>query len=166
MKKLFFILISAALIFTGCKKSDSDVVVYNPATDGIVGEWYSSGTNVALLLVNLMKTDSIYAKFNADKTYYVESFDKAKVKTVFTGVYTQSKSSVGNIWTIKLSQSKPAAITTEGIFEISGTGPKFMMKYEVVQTEPDIKALLPTPQKGFGADYKGTNVQTYIKIVK
>ena len=46
---------------------------------GIVGEWYSSGANVAVLLSYYFGVDSIYAKFNDDNTYLVESFaDGAK----------------------------------------------------------------------------------------
>ncbi len=165
MKKLFFILISATLIFTGCKKSDPDVVVYNPATDGIVGEWYSSGTNVAPLLV-AFKIDSIYAKFEANNTYLVESFDKAKAKVTYKGTYVQSKSSKPGIWNIVLNQTTPTSITSKGIFEITGTSPKYTMKYEVMLDNG--QNTIPTAEKGFGIDptYKAMNVQNFIKIVK
>ena len=73
MKNLIFILAAIVIGFSSCKKSD-ETAVYSPATDGITGEWYSSKTNVAVLLSYYFKVDSIYANFNANNTYHVESF--------------------------------------------------------------------------------------------
>ena len=169
MKKLFFIAFAMIISFASCKKSSDDSNIYDPAEEGIVGEWVSSGANVAPLLV-MFQVDSIYADFRSNNTYLVESFDPDKVKTTYTGTYAQVKSSVGNIWTIVLNQSTPSAVTSEGIFEISGSSSSgYTMKYEVVQTEPTL-GTAPTPSGGFGSSSGGalgeTNIQKFVRIAE
>lgn len=168
MKKLIVLamMLSAALV--ACEKSEDDDS-NDPQKIGIVGEWYSSKTNIAPLLAQL-GIDSIYAKFNKDNTYLVESFSNG-AKTTFTGTYVQTKSGVGNIWNITLNQNSPATITSQGIFEIDATKNPYTMKYEVAQVEPQISGVTaPTAQDGFGSTSNGafgtTNVQNYIKLVR
>jgi len=168
MKKLVFILVSVAIVFSSCQKSTEEDV-YDPATDGIAGEWQSSGSNVAGLLSYYFSIDSIYAKFEANNTYLVESFAN-DTKTTYSGTYAQTKSTTGQIWTIVLNQSTPTAVTSEGIFEITLVDSEYTMKYEVVQTTPSIGATPPTPAAGFGSSNGGalltSNVQTFIQIVE
>jgi len=168
MKKLIFILVAFAIGFSSCSKSD-EADVYNPAADGLTGEWQSSGSNVAILLSTYFKVDSIYAKFDANNTYHVESFSLG-AKTIYSGTYAQTKPATGTIWTIVLNQSTPTAVTSEGIFEITGAAASYKMKYEVVQTTPSIGATPPTVSGGFGSSSGGafgtTNVQTFEQIVK
>lgn len=132
---------------------------------GIIGEWYSSGANVAGLLTAYFNVDSIYAQFNPDQTYVVESYDADGVLTEYLGTYTQTKSDVGNIYTIELNQSAPSAVTSEGIFEVYTDGGDYDMQYEVVQTQPDLGNSAPTPDGGFGSSNGGalgdTNVQKF-----
>lgn len=134
---------------------------------GITGEWYSSGSNVAPLLAYFL-IDSIYAKFEANNTYLVESYASG-AKTTYTGTFTQEKSGIGNIWNIVLNQSAPTAITSEGIFEITAANGGYTMKYEVVQTEPSL-GTAPTAEAGFGSSSGGTlgtmNIQTFVKIAQ
>lgn len=169
MKNLFLLLVGITLFAVACKESEEVTPTYNPSTDGLVGEWYSSKTNIAPLLVNF-KVDSLYAKFNSNNTYHVESF-AAGAKTTLEGTYVQKKSDVGSIWTITLNQSTPTALTSEGIFEITKEASgKYLMKYEVAQTSPSIGATAPTVAGGFGSTNGGKigaiNVQKYYKIVK
>jgi hypothetical protein len=136
----------------------------DPCIEGLMGEWQSSGANVAPLLVTLFATDSIYANFRTDNTYLVEQYDTAGTKLVLEGTYTQALSGVGQIWTIEVNQTSPVTLTSEGIFEIVGD----VMNYEIVQTSPDIGAVPPTAQRGFGSTNAGAlgmlNVQTYERI--
>lgn len=168
MKKLFFILAAIAIGFSSCDKSDEGDS-YNPAADGITGEWYSSGSNVSVLLSSYFKVDSIYAKFNTNNTYHVESYALG-TKTIYEGTYAQTKPATGTIWTIVLNQSTPTAVTSEGIFEITSATAGYTMKYEVVQTTPSIGATPPTVSGGFGSSSAGAygtkNVQTFKQIVK
>ena len=168
MKNLIFILAAIVIGFSSCKKSD-ETTVYSPTKDGITGEWYSSKTNVAVLLTTYFKVDSIYANFNANNTYHVESFSLG-AKTIYEGTYAQTKPATGNIWTIILNQSTPTAVTSEGIFEITAAGKGYTMQYEVVQTAPAIAATPPTIAGGFGSSSGGAlktmNVQKFIKIIK
>ncbi|MFA5974308.1 MAG: hypothetical protein WC780_18310 [Lentimicrobiaceae bacterium] len=167
MRNFIFILVAVAIVFGSCGKSD-EADVYDPAADGIVGEWQSSGTNVAPLLA-YFTIDSIYAKFNVNNTYHVESFTSTGTKTTYEGTYTQAKSSTGSIWTIILNQSTPSAVTSEGMFEITKVTSGYTMKYEVVQTQPSL-GTPPTPAAGFGSTSGGAlgtnNVQTFVQIVK
>lgn len=166
MKKLFFVLAAALFMFSACDES-TDETKYDPATDGISGEWDSKGENVAVLLKTYFQVDSIYAKFNSNNTYLVESYAKG-AKTIYSGTYVQKASSVAGIWDITLNQSTPTAVTSVGIFEITkGTDNKYSMKYEVVQTEPNIGATPPTATAGFGSSSGGAlgtmNIQKFVK---
>jgi hypothetical protein len=149
----------------------AEVIATNSASKdlGIVGEWYSSGSNVAVLLSYYFKVDSIYANFKANNTYHVESFSKG-AKTTYEGVFVQTIPTTGTIWTIVLNQSTPTAVTSEGIFEITKATAGYTMKYEVVQTTPSIGATPPTVSGGFGSSSAGaygtTNVQTFKQIVR
>ncbi|MBE0663348.1 MAG: hypothetical protein IH597_12890 [Bacteroidales bacterium] len=134
---------------------------------GIIGRWYSSGTNVAVLLAAI-GIDSIYAEFKADNTYIVESFTADLSKTTLTGNYVQARSATGNIWDITVNQNTPNSLTSVGIFEVT-SGAQTTMKYEVAQTEPNIPGVTPpTAAAGFGSTsagaYQNWNVQTYIKM--
>ena len=51
MKKLIFILIAVATVFSACKKSDVEDV-YNPTDHRLEGNWESKDVGVAPLLVN------------------------------------------------------------------------------------------------------------------
>jgi len=167
MKKVILFGMLLTLVISSCKKSEDDGPSTDPQVIGIVGEWYSSGTNVAPLLVTF-GVDSLYAKFNLDNTYLVESFSSG-AKTTLTGTYTQEKSGTGNIWNITVNQTSPTALTSEGIFEISTATNPYTMKYEVVQTQPATGFAAPTAAAGFGSTADGafgtTNIQNYIKIV-
>lgn len=168
MKKLkLWSLAALALSFSviSCDKEEDDDD--QPTTEqktGIQGEWQSSGTDVAPLLVALFGTDSVYANFATDMTYSVEQYDTSGAKLTLTGTYMQEESSVEDIWTIEVNQTAPATLTSEGIFEVEGN----TMRYEIVQTNPDIQAVPPTPQDGFGSTNGGaagmTNVQVYQRI--
>lgn len=169
MKKAIIFGMLLTLVFVSCEKSEDDGPETDPQKIGIVGEWYSSGDNVAVLLSAYLSVDSIYAKFNQDNTYLVESFADG-AKTTYAGTYSQEKSGTGTIWNITLNQSTPTALTSEGIFDISTATNPYTMQYEVAQTEPSIGATPPTAAAGFGSTNGGAlgtmNVQKYIKIVK
>ncbi|HQA75547.1 MAG TPA: hypothetical protein PLY32_00360 [Salinivirgaceae bacterium] len=165
MRKVFFILIAVTTLFSACKKSEVEDA-YNPSKDGIVGNWLSKGADVAPLLATYFQVDSITADFKSNNTYAVVSYSGG-VPTNYVGTYVQTKSGTGDIWTIKLNQSTPTAVTSEGIFEITKVGEGYTMKYEVVQTEPNIGATPPTASAGFGSSNGGalgnSNVQKFVK---
>jgi hypothetical protein len=168
MKKvsLLSMALAFAVVVTSCKKEEEDDNNNNqpPAAVGIQGKWQSSGADVAPLLVNLFGIDSLYAEFNTNNTYLVRQWASGTELVSLTGVYTQANSGVNGIWTIEVNQSAPSALISEGIFKVEGN----MMMYEVVQTNPDIQAVPPTPQGGFGSTNGGAlgnlNVQTYRKV--
>ncbi len=118
---MLMLLASAMLTFTSCNKDDDDDNNDNKVPEGVIGKWVSEGANVAPLLVNFLSIKKIEAEFKADNSYVVNSYTTENVKVTFTGVYTQTKSGVGNIWTITLIQSTPTSVTSEGIFEITVT---------------------------------------------
>ncbi|MEE4177410.1 MAG: hypothetical protein V2I46_07870 [Bacteroides sp.] len=165
---LFALLFGAlAFSFAACEKEDGDDDV--DPSKGIIGEWQSSGDNVALLLQGEpFFTDSIYAKMNDDGSYRVESYSNEGVMTLFTGTFTQEESGTGEIWTITLQQGVPYSGTSEGIFEIYWDEDPINMKYEVLQTEPALGLTPPTPEGGFGSTAGGilgqTNVQVFVRI--
>lgn len=141
------------------------------AKDGIVGVWLSAGTNVAPLLNVIFAgsggVDSIYATFNTDKSYTVRQVNGDATVISYAGTYSNSKSSVGNIYTIVTNQTAPSVATSEGIYEIDRTQSPHTMQYEIVLTS-GTQNVAPTPSGGFGSTNGGafgtTNVQNYIRI--
>ncbi len=167
MKKFKFwtlALVSLSFFMVSCEDEDETVDTPVQQAVGIQGEWASAGNDVAPILASLFGTDSIYANFRTDFSYTVEQYDTNGAKLTLSGVYTQTKSSEGEIYTIEVNQSSPAALVSEGIFEVSGS----VMRYEIVQTSPDIGATPPTPADGFGSSNGGAlgtiNIQTYREL--
>jgi hypothetical protein len=151
--------------------SDDDDGGTNPIqTDPLVATWISTGSNVAPLLNTIFASmggiDTVYATFSSNKTYTVKQVNKNKTIINYAGTYTSTKSTVGNIYTIKLDQTAPAVSTSEGIYEITSTVTPNTMKYEVVQTS-GTQFAPPTPAAGFGSTAGGTfgttNIQNYVK---
>lgn len=134
----------------------------------IVGKWVSTGENLAPLLLALFPYDSIYATFNSNNTYNVVAVDTGGVTYPLEGTYTVSKSNVGNIYNITLNQTTPTPLTSVGIYEIDINQTPHFMTYEVAQTEPNIGAIPPTAEGGFGSTNGGVlgtmNVQKYIRL--
>ena len=137
---------------------------------GIMGSWLSEGTNVAPLLVTYFKVSKVTAEFKTDYTYKVNQFNIGNTTNtpdlVFTGTYTISKSTTGNIWTITCNQDLPYTAVASGIFEIK-TNPEVLW-YEVVQTS-GTQNVPPTPAAGFGSSNGGTlnvlNVQKFVRVL-
>jgi len=142
---------------------------------GIIGEWYSAGTNVAPLLVAYFSVDSIYAQFYDAYSYLVEQFNIGNTSStpdvIYEGSFVIEKSTVGEIWNIDLAQELPFAATSVGIYEIK-TSPEELW-YEVVQTS-GTQNIPPTPEGGFGSSNGGTlvidgvnwNLQKFIRITE
>ncbi|MCF8236998.1 MAG: hypothetical protein K9I85_02480 [Saprospiraceae bacterium] len=131
---------------------------------GVQGEWLSAGANVAPLLAGPpFNIDSIRADFSSNLTYTVTSYSGG-TPTVLTGTYSQTESGVGAIWNITVNQTAPSALTSEGIFEVTGDN----MKYEIVQTQPAIGVAAPTAAGGFGSTGGGAfgmaNIQNYVRV--
>jgi hypothetical protein len=167
--KLWSLALASVLALSSCSEEEEDNNDNNNNNTqmvGIQGEWQSSGANVAPLLSSLFGTDSIYADFRIDMTYTVEQYDSTGASLTLTGTYSQEESGVDDIWNITVNQSAPAALTSEGMFEVDGN----TMTYEVVQTSPDIGATPPNPADGFGSSGSGgqplgaLNIQTYQRI--
>ncbi len=148
-----------------------DETVDFTAKDGIVGVWLSAGANVAPLLNTIFAgvggVDSVYATFNSDHSYSVRQVNGDATVINYSGTYSNSKSSVGNIYTIVANQTSPSVATSEGIYEIDRTQAPHFMQYEVVLTS-GTQNVAPTPELGFGSTNGGifgtTNVQNYIRI--
>ena len=134
--------------------------------DEIVGTWVSAGADVAPGLAGApFNTDSIIATFNANGTYNVLSYSGSST-TTFTGTYVPGTQAEGSIRAITLNQSTPSAVTSQGIFQVTGSG----MEYEIIQVEPAIAGITaPTVEGGFGSTaFNGTPlgatwVQSYVR---
>lgn len=136
---------------------------------GIIGEWYSSGDNVAPLLVTYFTVDSIYAEFKDDFTMIVYQFNEGNTSgtpdVTYSSNYTMEKSTVDDIWTIEIVQIDPYAAEVSGIFEINAETD--VLWYEVVQTS-GTQNIPPTPVTGFGSSNGGTlgdtNIQKFVRL--
>jgi hypothetical protein len=130
--------------------TDEPTPVEDPA---IVGDWVSTGADVAPLLAGFGIT-SIDATFEANGNYTVVT-DASGTMTTLTGTYTVDESTVPH--TIALSQTSPTNVTSEGIWQVDADG---SMRYEVVDVSLGTP---PTPTGGFGVDATlgDTNVQVF-----
>lgn len=136
---------------------------------GIIGFWYSTGDDVAPLLVTYFLVDSISAEFKDDFTYEVHQFSNGNTSDVpdviFTGNYSIERSNVGDIWNIIIDQVTPYEAVASGIFEIKQDPEKLW--YEVVQTS-GTQNVPPTAEGGFGSSNGGllgeTNIQKYVRF--
>jgi hypothetical protein len=147
---------------TGAADTGGSETGDDPTTGGdedvtIVGTWLSEGKNVAPILVDLAGTASITATFE-DVAYDVATVDMDGQEVQFTGVYTVEPSGVGNIMNITLEQSAPQTVTSEGIYEIDSSTTPPTLRYEVVQTVPDVGAQAPTAELGFGGTGLGADL--------
>ena len=143
----------------------------NQGSNSIIGTWISAGENVAPLLITYFNIDSLIADFRDDMTYSVRQVDVFGVAAVLEGTWSAQETGVGNIFTITVNQSSPTVLTSEGIFEVHMgmpvPDPDYML-YEIVQTNPDIGAIPPNAEAGFGSSNGGAlgnlNIQKYIRI--
>ncbi len=176
MKKLLLLSFFAlAFMLTSCKKDDNTTNVV--ASDPIVGTWVSTGTNVPYgLRVAPFRVVKIVATFNDNKSYTVIQTDSSNVQTTYTGTYSNNNSTYtdtasasltkgATIINIIANQASPSAVTSTGIYAVSGTS----MTYEIIQTTPAISGVnAPTAAGGFGSTtIGGTKYAIYIqKYVK
>ena len=130
----------------------------------IVGEWLSEGDNVAPLLVNVLMLESIQAIFE-EATFEVNSTNTDGQTGQQVGTYTVELCPGSETkYHIVLEQTSPSAATVEGIFEIDGCMDPAMMRYEVIQTQPDLGAVAPTCDDDFGAGQVGAdNIQIFVR---
>lgn len=154
-----------ALSVVGCGGDDEGT---GPAAQHeLVGTWLSTGTNVAPgLKTPAFRVKQIVATFNANNTYTVVSTDSSNANITYTGTWSAPTGTNGAIRAITLNQSTPTALTSTGIFQVTGT----TMKYEVIQTTPAIQGFTaPTVTGGFGSTaYNGVALgalwtQGYVK---
>jgi hypothetical protein len=156
-----------ALLGTGAVACSSDDDGTPPATHELVGTWISDGTDIAPGLAATLKTALIVATFNSNNTYTVVATDSSNASVTFTGTWTTT-GAAGEIREITLSQSTPAALTSEGIFQVTVGGTR--LTYEVIQVQPPIAGFTaPVVAEGFGSTkYNGvalgvTWIQKYDK---
>lgn len=136
---------------------------------GIMGTWVSEGDNVAPLLVTYFNVAKVTANFKTDMTYLVGQYNIGNTTTtpdlVFSGTYQIEKSSVGEIWTVKINQNLPFEAEAAGIFEVKKS-PEVLW-YEVVQTS-GTQNVPPTATAGFGSSNGGTlgtiNIQKFVRV--
>lgn len=131
---------------------------------GIVGEWLSEGENVAPLLVNFLMIESIQAIFD-EVTFEVNSTNTEGATGQQLGTYTVELCPGSETkYHILLEQTSPSAITVEGIYEIDNCVDPAVMRYEVIQTQPDLGSAAPTCDDDFGTGDFGTdNIQVFIR---
>ena len=164
-KALLATLVLAVFGLAACEEETTGV---DDEVDEIVGTWVSKGSDVAPGLVQLLNVDSIYATFNDDQTYTVLQYSGGNTSPTaeLAGTYVVGDQPEGEIRSITLTQTDPQSLTAEGIFQVSGN----TMQYEVVQTQPDIGAVAPTVEGGFGSTLVGGNptgtywVQNYDRV--
>lgn len=158
-KKYVAIAAIAAIFATGCSSDDNDTDGEPQNYDLIVGKWRAPVP--APILTSFV--DSIHVEFKNNQTYVVNSFkDGASIDLI--GTYTTSDG-VGNIRNIKLDQSAPTSLTSQGIYRIVDN----KLTYEVAQTEPAQAGVTPPlASDGFGSTSSGAfgemNVQNYLKM--
>jgi hypothetical protein len=130
----------------------------------LVGTWLSEGENVAPLLVDVLNLASVEAIFE-EVTYVVNSTDGDGAMYEQTGTWTSELCPGSETkYRIVLEQTAPSALTAEGIYEIDSCMDPALMRYEVIQTMPDMGFAPPTCDDDFGAGAFGAdNIQTFVR---
>jgi hypothetical protein len=163
------------LTLSSCKKDDDNPTPPTVKTDPFVGTWVSDGANICPgLRVAPTKIKKIVVTFNENKSYTVLQTDSSNVQATLTGTYSVTESSYtdtlstsftkgGKIYNITCNQSSPSALTSVGIYCISGTN----MTYEVIVNNL-AGVVPPTAAGGFGSTViYGNNSSAYVqKYVK
>lgn len=147
----YALLLTAILALTGlaaCGDDDDNNPVTPPAAKAWVGEWLSTGTDVAPILVSLFSYDSVRVTMNANNTVVLETHPAGGAWTTINGVYTVTESASGNVDAIAINYT---AFEQEGIIEVVAGTPDYLW-LEAVQTVPSIGATPRTPTTGFGSD--------------
>lgn len=136
------------------------------STVTLEGEWLSEGENVApLLAADPFNFTSIRVTFE-ETGYTVVSTDSAGTMSTLEGSYVTTDGA-GGIMNITLQQSSPTQLVSTGIYQLDTSKDPAELRYEVVQTEPDIGVTPPTADGGFGSTGEGafgeSNVQVYVR---
>lgn len=156
-KILHATLVLVALGAVACNSENSTGP--NASEDEIVGTWVSAGSNVAPGLVAApFLTDSIIATFNDNGSYLVTQWSGG-ASVQLTGTYTVGSEPEGQIRSIIAVQVSPSAVTSQGIFQVTGSA----MEYEIIQVAPALQGVnAPTVGGGFGSTtVNGVSTGTY-----
>lgn len=121
--------------------------------------WVSEGDNLAMAWKELFSARKITTVFNPDKSYKLIIEDTDGQSTTMQGIYTLSDSGIENIWTISLDQSQPDDKVFKGIVKAQDN---YVLNVEIVQTDPYINAIAPTPEGGLGSTKTETNGSTSV----
>jgi hypothetical protein len=160
------ILIGSACGMAVCGCGEATGSVGGGATvNPIVGNWISSGADVAPLLAGKpFYYTKITATFNTDGSYTVDGIDTSNKDTTFTGAWSATPTAAGGLYDITVSQTQPANTTAVGIYSVDNTVSPARMTYEVVQTQPTNGITPPTSDKGFGSTvFNGMPITTLIQ---
>lgn len=155
--KIMVIALMGIMLIVGCEDTKDDDKDKN--VDAWIGTWLSAGNDVAPILVALFAYDSVRVTFEDDNTLTLDSHIANGAWTSTPGTYVITESDEGDIHGFAANYT---AFEQEGIIEIIDN----VMRLEAVQTVPDIGALVPTVEAGFGADpaLGAFNIQTYKKV--
>ena len=133
------------------------------------GRWVSEGDNLSQVWKELFDAQSIAATFGADKSYEMIITTSGGLSNPTSGTYALSDSGIDGIWTLTLNQTQPSDATFDGIMKASDN---YILQVEIVQTDPYINAIAPTPSGGLGSTKTETggntvpfpgNVQTFVR---
>ena len=133
------------------------------------GSWKSEGENLSMVWKQLFDAQSISAVFNVDKSYVLTIENTGGMSNPTSGTYSLADSGIDGIWTLTLNQTQPTAAVFDGIMKAQNN---YVLNVEIVQTDPYINAIAPTPSGGLGSTKTETggntepfpgNVQTFIR---
>lgn len=133
------------------------------------GTWVSEGENLSTVWKELFSAQKITVAFVSDNSFQLTILDTDGQSIPGQGNYTLSDSGIDGIWEVTLNQAQPIARVYEGIVKAQDN---YVLNVEIVQTEPYINAIPPTPSGGLGSTKTESggntvpfpgNVQTFIR---
>jgi|SRR5699024_1891301 len=186
MIRIFPVIFLLFLFFTACENDSGG----GNCSDGILGDteytidcggdcplcseffegsWISEGENLSQVWKELFMAKKIDLQLDPNSTFVMGITDEENKSRISSGTYSLFDSGIKNIWTIKLEQTKPDQKVFEGIVQAESN---YILKVEIVQTDPYINAVPPSPEEGLGSTKTETsgnivpfpgNIQTFIR---
>ena len=129
-----------------CGGSDCPICLH-----GVEGKWFSSGSDLSLILSNIEDVDSAVLDFEPGGLYSIVYY-KASGAENKVGTFNQTASGVVDIWYVNANQITPTVASFSGIIQ-NPSDDRDQLFYELVLLDGENSP--PTAEAGLGSSNEG-----------